>query len=45
MKEGTPIPENLRRLARGIEVFGAAEDMDLAAKRLLDRAEAEGHLQ
>ncbi len=38
VREGTVLPENFRRLARGIETWKTAEDMELAAKRLLERA-------
>jgi hypothetical protein len=34
---GTALPENARRLARGIEEYASSEDMELAAKRLLGR--------
>jgi hypothetical protein len=36
VREGTPIPENLRRCARGIEVFLFDEDAFLKAKKLLE---------
>jgi hypothetical protein len=38
MKKDTPIPENLRRLARCIETFESEEDIEFATKRLMDFA-------
>lgn len=40
VQAGTPIPDNLRRLARAIEAFSAADDVELATRRLLQRIEA-----
>ena len=41
VKEGSKLPENIRRLARGIEVFASPEDVTLAGKRLIERANNE----
>lgn len=34
----TPVPENVRRLARVIERYTGLDDLDIATKRLLERA-------
>lgn len=37
VRSGTRVPENLRRVARAIEEFGADEDIELAGQRLLTK--------
>ena len=38
----TPIPENVRRLARAIEVYQSLDDLGLATERLLKKAKELG---
>lgn len=40
--EGTPIPENVRRLARAIETYTTMDDASIAASRLLEKAKELG---
>lgn len=35
VKKGTPIPENLRKVARRIVEFASEEDIEIAGRRLL----------
>ena len=44
VKRGTVIPENFRRLARAIEEFASAEDVEYATKRLIEAARTAGVL-
>lgn len=44
MPRGTPLPENVRRLARGIAEYDGVEDAPLATRRLLEQAQAAGDI-
>lgn len=39
VQTGTPIPDNVFRLARAIEYFDAEDDVELATRRLIQRFE------
>lgn len=45
VKAGTPLPDNLRRMARGVEEFASTEDLEFATNRLMARAVADGFLE
>jgi hypothetical protein len=39
VEEGTPIPENIKRMARAIETYRSMDDLEFATKKLLQTAQ------